>query len=114
MWARSPPRTRRAHEAAPGTRPNGVVVGVVVLVDVGGVVVGGVGGRCPGGDTGLDGPEPRPRMYVGSEPPAWGPLMQRAQQLAAGEMVPAGVTQPEVLPMIARVVRSQIMFRGAM
>ena len=51
--------------------------------------------------TGLDGPEPRPRRYAGSDPPPWGPLMQCAQQITAGQVVPAGVT-PEVLPMIAR------------
>jgi len=61
--------------------------------------------------TGLDGPAPRPRAYVGSEPPAWGPLMERAQQIVAGQVVPAGVTEPEVLPMIAGVVRNQVMFR---
>jgi len=64
--------------------------------------------------TGLDGPEPRPRVYAGSEPPAWGPLMERAQLIVAGEVIPAGVTEPAVLPMIARAVRNQIMFRGGM
>jgi hypothetical protein len=64
--------------------------------------------------TGLDGPEPRPRVYAGSDPPPWGPLMACAQRVYSGELVPAGVTDPAVLPMIARVVRNQIMFRGGM
>lgn len=64
------------------------------------------------GLTGFDGPEPRPRVFVGGDAPPWGPLMERANQVATGQVVPAGVVEPEVLPMIARVVRSQVMFRG--
>jgi hypothetical protein len=59
-------------------------------------------------------PEPRPRAYAGDDPPPWGPLSPSAQQIAAGQVVPAGVIEPEVLPMIARAVRSPIMFRGGM
>jgi hypothetical protein len=41
-------------------------------------------------------------------------LTQCAQQIAAGQVVPAGVTEAEVLPMNACAVRSPIMFRGGM
>jgi len=52
--------------------------------------------------TGLDGPEPRPRVIIGSAPQPWGPLGACAQQLAAGTVLPDGVTDRAVLPLIAR------------
>jgi hypothetical protein len=52
--------------------------------------------------TGLDGPEPRPRILVGSATQPWGPLGAAAQELVAGTVIPDGVTEPGVLPMIAR------------
>ena len=52
--------------------------------------------------SGLDGPEPRPRVIVGSAPQPWGPLGACAQQLAAGTVLPDGVTDRGALPLIAR------------
>ena len=59
--------------------------------------------------TGLDGPEPRPRVIEGPRPQPWGPLGACAQQLAAGTVIPEGVTQPDVLPLIAVHCRSGIL-----
>lgn len=56
--------------------------------------------------TGLDGPEPRPRVIAGSAPLPWGPRGACAQQLAAGTVIPDGVTQPDVLPRIARALQA--------
>jgi hypothetical protein len=56
--------------------------------------------------TGLDGPEPRPRVITGSAPQPWGPRGACAQQLAAGLVIPDGVTQPDVLPLVARALQA--------
>jgi len=55
--------------------------------------------------TGLDGPEPRPRVVAGPGLQPWGPRGACAQQLATGTAVPLGVTQPDVLPLIARALQ---------
>jgi len=54
--------------------------------------------------TGFDGPQPMPYVVLGPDPQPWGPTGARAQALAAGTVVPAGVTQPDVLPLLARAV----------
>ena len=54
--------------------------------------------------TGFDGPQPMPYVVLGPAPEPWGPTGARAQELAAGTVVPAGATQRDVLPLLARAV----------
>jgi hypothetical protein len=51
--------------------------------------------------TGLDGPLPRP-WVEGPDPRPWGPLGTRARDLSSGAVVPDAVTDPGVLPLLAR------------
>ncbi|HEV2993923.1 MAG TPA: hypothetical protein VG012_05875 [Acidimicrobiia bacterium] len=52
--------------------------------------------------SGLDGPLPMPYVSVGADPQPWGPLGAGARALASGTAVPAGETDPGVLPLLAR------------